>query len=352
MKTSDFDYDLPKKFISLEPLKPRDASRLMVLDKKQRKILHKRFFDLPDLLDQNCVLVFNDSAVIPARILFKIGAVKCEILLLKKIRQNIWECLVRPGRKFKKENKIKIRPRIIAEILNVFENGSRKIKFFDTKVSACGGLISSACVAFGNGVVDKIGVTPFPPYLKGTRASANDYQTIYAHYAGSAAAPTAGLHFTKRLFKQLKARGIETVFTTLHVGLGTFQPVKTERLKDHKMHSEYFTLGRAEADALNKAKQAGKKIIAVGTTSVRVLESCADSRGRLCSRTGETDIFIYPGYKWKFIDGMITNFHLPKSTLIMLVSAFAGKNFIFRAYKTAQKHNYRFYSFGDAMLII
>lgn len=355
MKTSDFDYNLPKKFISLAPARPRDASRLMVLDRKKCTILHKHFFELAEILEakfgKNTVLVFNDSRVIPARILFKINMVslrdslfiapvrlqrgvnvKCEILLLKKIKQNIWECMVKPGRKFKTGNKIKIRPKITAEILDIFENGVRKIKF--------------------SGPIAKIGTTPFPPYLSETRANATDYQTIYAKYPGSSAAPTAGLHFTKRLMARLKSCGIKMAFTTLHVGLGTFQPVKTEHLQDHKMHSEYFTLSKNEADFLNKAKKAGKKIIAVGTTSVRVLETCADATGKLRPRTASTDIFIYPGYKWRFVDGMITNFHLPKSTLIMLVSAFASRKFIMRAYENAKKHNYRFYSFGDAMLII
>ncbi len=336
MKIGDFDYVLPKSFIAQEPVRPRDSSRLMVLGRKRQTVSHKRFFELPKILEErfggDTVLVFNNSKVIPARVNFDIGGVKCEILLLKKLRSNVFECLVQPGRKFRSGAEFCVKKGVFGRVSEVLDVGTRLIKF--------------------KGNIEKTGSIPFPPYLAGTKASANDYQTIYARYAGSAAAPTAGLHFTPQLFKKLCDKGVETAFVTLHVGLGTFQPVKVERIQDHKMHSEYFTLGSREVDFLNKAKAAGKKIIAVGTTSVRVLETCADSRGKLRPQSGETDIFIYPGYEWKFVDGMITNFHLPKSTLIMLVSAFAGRNFVRSAYDEAKKQKYRFYSFGDAMLII
>ncbi|MBI5152348.1 tRNA preQ1(34) S-adenosylmethionine ribosyltransferase-isomerase QueA [Candidatus Peregrinibacteria bacterium] len=344
MKTSDFDYNLLKKFIAMAPSRPRDSSKLMVLNRKKRTISHKRFYDLPEILNMSfgasAVLVFNDSSVMPVRILFKEKGAGREIFIHKKVRPNIFECLVKPGRKFRPGTEFRVARGVRARVINVHNDGMREIRFSLPRNKKL------------ENVLKKIGSTPFPPYLSGTRANAADYQTIYAKYPGSSAAPTAGLHFTKRLMKRLKERGVGMVFTTLHVGLGTFQPVKTERIKDHKMHSEFFTLGKREADFLNRAKLAGKKIIAVGTTSVRVLETCADAAGKLRPKTAETDIFIYPSYKWKFIDGMITNFHLPKSTLIMLVSAFAGKDFVFRAYKSAQKHNYRFYSFGDAMLIM
>lgn len=329
MFTKDFDYNLPAELIANKPVSPRDRSRLMLLDRAGGSISHYHFCDLPNLLRPSDILVFNESKVIPARILFG----KYEILLLRELQFNVWEAMVKPGKAFKTGSEFSINSSLGADVLCVKDSGIRILEFH------------------GKLDLDKIGVPPFPPYIKNSPAKMADYQTIYAREKGSVAAPTAGLHFTENIFDALRGKSIGAEFLTLHVGLGTFQPVKTEKIEDHKMHSELFSLSSRVAERLNEAKARGQRIIAVGTTSVRVLESCVWN-GKLRPKTGETDIFIYPGYKFKFVDGMITNFHLPKSTLMMLVSAFAGKKFVFRAYDEAVREKYRFYSFGDAMLIL
>jgi len=347
MNLSDFDYSLPKEFIAQEPLKERDQSKLMVLNREKQTIEHHRFFELPELLDPNSVLVLNESRVIPARLKFKIGEGNAEILLVKPVQDDTWECMVKPGPKFQPKTEAQVDSECSFHVKNITPNGLRTIKF--------------RCADFRKWL-EKHGFTPTPPYIKEYKGDPERYQTIYSRTDGSVAAPTAGFHFTDRVFSGLKAKGIQTEFVTLHVGLGTFQPVKTDKIEEHRMHSEWFSLSDGTADRLNKAKSERKKIVAVGTTSVRVLETCSSSDGQLKARSGETDIFIYPGYKWKFVDQMITNFHVPKSTLLMLVSSFAqlknladmmaGRDFILKAYEVAKKEHYRFFSFGDSMLII
>ncbi len=336
MKLSDFDFDLPKSFIAQKPLKNRDESKLMVINRGNKSIKHHHFFELPELIDQNSVLVFNQSKVIPARLRFKLGNGKGEILLVKEIGKDTWECMVKPGPKFEPGTKITIDDELEIKVKDITPHGLRTIEF--------------KCEAFKK-YLNTHGLTPTPPYIKEEVTDPNIYQTVYAKTEGSVAAPTAGFHFTDKVFEGFKKKGIETEFLTLHVGLGTFQPVKTDEIEEHKMHSEWFSLEEDVAKRLNDAKKAGKKIIAVGTTSIRVLESCANEKGELIPQTGKTDIFIYPGYKWKFVDEIITNFHVPKSTLIMLVSAFAGREFILNAYEEAKKEGYRFFSFGDSMYI-
>ncbi|HAU39632.1 MAG: S-adenosylmethionine-tRNA ribosyltransferase-isomerase, S-adenosylmethionine:tRNA ribosyltransferase-isomerase [Candidatus Peregrinibacteria bacterium GW2011_GWF2_43_17] len=336
MKISEFDYNLPNSLIATEPKNPRHLSNLMVIDRKSKKITHKKFFDLPKILNKNCVLVFNDSKVIKARLFGKIPA-KIEILLTKKLDKNLWECLCKPGKKLKIGTNIRFNKDLSGKVTKINKDGSRIIKFSSKKDF--------------KKIIEKLGHTPLPPYIKGSKAKSSQYQTIYAKEDGSVAAPTAGLHFTKKVFSDLEKKGIATYFVTLHVGRGTFEPVKVDDIKDHKMHSEWFTIDNKTATALNNAKTSGKKILAVGTTTVRVLESCAKN-GKLTSTSGETNIFIYPGYKWQFVDKMLTNFHLPKSTLLMLVSSFAGKTLIQKAYKTAIMKKYRFYSFGDVTLMV
>jgi S-adenosylmethionine:tRNA ribosyltransferase-isomerase len=354
VKLSDFDYHLPKEMIAQHPLEERDQSKLMVLDRETKTIEHHRFFELPELLDPNSVLVFNESRVIPARLKFKIGNGNAELLLIKPIREGVWECMVKPGNKFQSKMDIGVDSELSLHVENVLENGLRVIRF------KCADLKE---------YLRHHGYAPTPPYIKETLEDPERYQTVYAKTEGSAAAPTAGLHFTQRVFDGLKAKGIQTEFVTLHVGLGTFQGVKTENIEEHPIHSEWFSLSDETARRLNQAKQAGKKIVAVGTTTVRVLETCSDENGRLDSRSGETNIYIYPGYRWKFVDQMVTNFHVPKSTLLMLVSSFSssldfsatlrsgrndnkgGLEFILEAYETAKKEGYRFFSFGDAMWI-
>jgi len=337
MKLSDFDYDLPKEFIAQRPLEERDQSKLMVLNRKDQSIEHHQFFELPELLDPNSILVLNESKVIPARLKFKMGNGNAEILLIKPVTDDTWECMVRPGPKFEPKTEAQIDPNCSFHVKNITPHGLRTIKF--------------KCDDF-NSYINKHGHTPTPPYIKEEVKDSKKYQTIYAKTEGSVAAPTAGFHFTDHVFDKLKAKGIQTEFITLHVGMGTFQPVKTDEITEHKMHSEWFELPKDIADRLNQAKKNGKKIVAVGTTSVRVLESCANDDELIKPQSGETDIFIYPEYKWKFVDQMITNFHVPKSTLIMLVSAFANRNLILKSYEIAKKEGYRFFSFGDSMLII
>jgi len=336
MNLTDFDYHLPKEFIAQKPLEKRDQSKLIVLDRKTGSWTHHQFLDLPEILDPNSVLVLNESRVIPARLKFKLGNGQAEILLIKPLSEDVWECMVRPGPKFDAETEIRVDEDLSLFVENITPHGLRTIEFkcddFDKYLKAHG-------------------QTPLPPYIKEQIDDPERYQTIYAKTEGSVAAPTAGFHFTDKVFKDLKEKGIQTEFITLHVGLGTFQPVKTEEIEEHKMHSEWFELDEETAKHLNQAKKEGRKIVAVGTTSVRVLESCTDENGNLKPQAGETDIFIYPGYQWKFVDELITNFHVPKSTLLMLVSSFADRELILEAYEEAKEKNYRFFSFGDAMYI-
>ncbi len=344
MDLSDFNYHLPAELIAQRPLNERDQSKLMVLNRSKKSIAHHQFFELPDILDSNSVLVFNESRVIPARLKFKIGEGNAEILLIKNIGNDCWECMVRPGSKFKPKTEEQIDSECSFHVKDITPHGLRVIKF--------------KCDDFNN-YLKEHGHTPTPPYVREEIDDPEKYQTIYSKTEGSVAAPTAGFHFTDQVFESLKAKGVQTEFATLHVGLGTFQPVKVDNITEHNMHSEWFSLSDDTTERLNQAKKDGKKIIAVGTTSVRVLESCSDSSGALKPQVGETDIFIYPGYKWKFVDQLITNFHVPKSTLLMLVSAFAnpksddmvGRDFILKAYEEAKNHHYRFFSFGDSMLI-
>lgn len=347
MELKNFDYNLPQELIAQSPAKNRDFSRLMIIDKKRKKISHDYFYNLPNILNKNFVLVFNNSKVIKARLYGKIDKKNVEILLVEK-KKDEWEILAKPGKKFKigkkidfiKRKKIKNLPKLSAEITKINEDGSRIIKF-----------------NLSNKKLQKIikyyGILPLPPYIKNYKGNEKRYQTIYAKKEGSIAAPTAGLHFTKEVLKKLKNKEIELKEITLHVGIGTFQEVRTEKIEDHKMHNETFFIDEKTRNFLNKAKKEGKKIIAVGTTSARVLETLATKKNILKKQNKKnTEIFIYPGYKFKFIDGLITNFHLPKSTLLMLVSAFAGKDLIKKAYQEAIKKKYRFFSFGDATIII
>lgn len=339
MKLSDFDYNLPKSFIAQDPADPRDFAKLLVFDTKTGMIEHRIFKDVLEYLTDADVLVVNRSKVIKARVKFEADP-KMEIFLLKKISHNVYECLIKPGRKFKKGVFLKIKNGLECEVVDVKEDGTRVVKFFtDNDVEECG-------------------EAPFPPYISASKSSLNDYQTVYAEEKGSVASPTAGLHFTESLLGKIKQKGVDVEKVLLHVGLGTFLPVKVENIKDHEMHNEFFSFPPETADSLNLAKKNGKRIIATGTTSVRVLESCFKD-GKFCPTTGETNIFIYPGYKWKAVDALITNFHLPKSTLIMLVASFLehkgvkdGTKKILQLYEVAKSNNYRFYSFGDAMMII
>ena len=350
MKTSDFYYDLPKELIAQDPLTDRSSSRLLVLDKEDGNISHKIFKDIGAYLRPGDCLVFNDTRVIPARLLGvkeDTGAA-VEILLLKRRENDIWECLVRPGKKlrvgakvvFGKKAEEKSDHPLSCEIVDVLPDGNRLVKF------TYEGIFEE--------VLDALGEMPLPPYIthKLPRENRERYQTVYAKYEGSAAAPTAGLHFTKELIKEIEDMGVKTAYVTLHVGLGTFRPVKVDDVKDHHMHTEYCRIDEKTAEIINETRKSGGRIICVGTTSVRTLESMTDENGVTKAGDMDTDIFIYPGYKFKAVDGLITNFHLPESTLLMLVSAFAGKEKIFAAYEEAVRERYRFFSFGDAMLII
>ena len=340
MKVSDFNYDLPKELIAQVPIKDRDESRLMVLDRKNKTIENKIFKDIIDYLNPGDCLVRNNTKVIPARlygIKEETGA-NIEFLLLNRIDGDIWEVMVRPGRRLMPGVKVTFGDGILkAEILEKMENGNRKVKFEYNGIF--------------NEILDKIGLMPLPPYIHEKLKEKDRYQTVYAKYEGSAAAPTAGLHFTNELLKKIQEKGVEIANVTLHVGIGTFRPVKVENVEEHNMHSEHFYIKQEDADKVNRAKKAGKRVIAVGTTSCRVLESIADENGMVEATEKDTSIFIYPGYKFKCLDALITNFHLPESTLIMLVSALAGKDFIMKAYREAVKEKYRFFSFGDAMFI-
>lgn len=341
MKVSDFKYELPEELIAQTPIQKRDESRLMVLDRDKKEVKHKIFKDIIEYLKPGDVLVRNNTKVIPARIYGKkeTGA-NVEFLLLKNIEGDIWESIVRPGNKLHIGTKVIFGDGILkAEILDILPGGTRKVKFeYD---------------GIFNEILDQIGLMPLPPYIHEELKEKDRYQTVYAKYQGSAAAPTAGLHFTDELLQKLEEKGVIIANVTLHVGIGTFRPVKEETVEAHKMHSEHFYIKEEDVDKINKAKEEGRRVIAVGTTSARVLESIADENtGKVKQIESDTKIFIYPGYKFKCIDGLITNFHLPESTLLMLVSALAGKDFIMGAYKEAVEKKYRFFSFGDAMIII
>lgn len=340
MKLSDFYYDLPKELIAQDPLSNRESSRLMLLNKETGEIEHKIFSDIIDYLNPGDCLVINDTKVIPARLIgTKIGTdAHIEVLLLKRRENDIWEVLVKPGKKARPGCKISFGDGLLTgEIIDVVEEGNRLIKFtYD-------GIFEE--------ILDRLGEMPLPPYITHKLQDKNRYQTVYAKYEGSAAAPTAGLHFTKELLEKIKEKGVTIASVTLHVGLGTFRPVKVENILEHHMHSEHFQIEESEAKKINDARKNGGRIIAVGTTSTRTLESAALEDGTIPATSGDTSIFIYPGYKFKAIDCLITNFHLPESTLVMLVSALAGRDNILNAYKVAVDERYRFFSFGDAMFI-
>ncbi len=343
-KKSTFNYDLPENLIAQNPVEPRDSSRLMILNKQDGKIVHKRFYDIVDYLNPGDCLVINDSKVLPARIFGKNieTGYTVEFLLLKQLSSGMWETLVKPGKKAKRGFKFifgdENNTHLTAEITEILPDGNRVLKFEDIK-----NFFSK---------LDEIGQMPLPPYIKEKLKDKSRYQTVYAKDLGSAAAPTAGLHFTPELLKKIKDKGINVASVTLHVGLGTFRPVKEENIQNHKMHSEFFIIPQSTAETIKNAKESGNKVICVGTTSCRTVESVYNKFGEIRAFEGSTDIFIKPGYKFGITDCLITNFHLPESTLIMLVSAFAGYENIMKAYKTAVEKKYRFFSFGDAMIII
>lgn len=341
MLKSDFYFDLPEELIAQTPLKDRSASRLLVLDKKTGEVQHKVFRNIVDMINHGDCLVINETKVLPARL---IGARKdtgsrVEILLLKRNEDDTWETIVYPGKKARPGHVIEFGNGLLeAEIVKVLDDGNRIVKF------RYEGIFEE--------LLDKLGEMPLPPYIHEKLEDKNRYQTVYAKNEGSAAAPTAGLHFTPELMEQLKNKGVNIARLTLHVGLGTFRPVKEDDIMDHKMHSEFYMIDKENADLINSTREKGGRIITVGTTSTRTLESIADENGHIEACSGWTDIFIYPGYKFKIVDNLITNFHLPESTLIMLVSALAGRENVLNAYKIAVEEKYRFFSFGDAMFII
>ena len=335
---NDFDYFLPENLIAQTPIEPRNASRLMILNPNTKKILHEKFYNLKNFLTAGDTLIFNDTRVIPARLIGKksTGA-RVEVFLLRQIDGTTWETLVKPGRKILEGTEIFFSDELSCKILSRTDFGGRIVKFIFN------GIFEE--------ILDKLGETPLPPYIHEKISDMERYQTVYNRERGSAAAPTAGLHFTAAQMDELKNLGVNLGFVTLHVGLGTFRPVQTENIENHQMHEEFYTIPASTAELIHETKLRGKKIIAVGTTSVRTLESAAIDENSVKVGSDSTKIFIYPSYKFKIVDALITNFHLPKSTLIMLVSAFAGKNFILDAYKTAVDEKYRFFSFGDAMFI-
>ena len=340
MKLEEFDYNLPEELIAQVPIAKRDESRLMVLHRDSKRIEHKTFKDIIDYLKPGDCLVRNNTKVIPARLYGKkdTGA-NVEFVLLKQIEGDIWESIVRPGNKLKPGTKVEFGDGLLkATILDIMDGGTRKVEFEYEGIF--------------NEILDKIGLMPLPPYIHESLKEKDRYQTVYAKYNGSAAAPTAGLHFTPELLKRIEEKGVKIANVTLHVGIGTFRPVKEENIEEHKMHTEHFYIKQEDVEKINETKKAGGRVIAVGTTSCRVLETIASEETGLVKATeGDTGIYIYPGYKFKCIDGLITNFHLPKSTLLMLVSALAGREFVLDAYNEAVKEKYRFFSFGDAMFI-
>ena len=340
MKTSDFYYDLPEELIAQTPVEPRDSSRMMVYNRKTKKVLHKHFYDVIDFLNEGDALIVNDSRVLPARIYgtkIPTGA-NVEFLLLKQVKDKVWETLVKPGKKARTGDSFTFGDGIMTgKVIDVIEDGNRIVEF--------------KCDSNFYETLDKIGQMPLPPYIHEKLKDKERYQTVYSHELGSAAAPTAGLHFTDELLEKIKAKGIKIGYVTLHVGLGTFRPVKVDDVTTHKMHSEHYEVPEETAKLIEETKKNGKRVIAVGTTSCRTLESVAKEHGKVVPCEGWTDIFIYPGFEFKVLDGLITNFHLPESTLIMLVSAFAGYDEVMGIYKEAVKEKYRFFSFGDSMFI-
>lgn len=336
MKTSDFFYNLPEELIAQTPIEPRDHSRLLVYDRKEDKIEHKHFYDLPSFLQKGDVLVINNTRVIPARIYGKIEGREAtfEILLLKRRDYTTWECIMKPARKARLGSIVKISDELSAKVIELGDYGARTIEFIFEGVF--------------EDILDRVGNMPLPPYIHEKLKDKERYQTVYSKIEGSAAAPTAGLHFTPELMQKIRDMGVTFVPVLLHIGLGTFRPVKAENIEEHDMHSEYYVLTKESAEIINAAKREGRRVICVGTTSVRVLETVADENGFVKEQVGNTQIFIYPGYKYKAVDGLITNFHLPESTLIMLVSAFVGREKTLDIYNEAVKERYRFFSFGDA----
>lgn len=340
MKRQDFYYELPEELIAQDPLEDRSSSRLLVLDKESGAVSHHVFKEITQYLKKGDCLVINDTKVIPARLIgSKIGTdAKIEVLLLKRKENNIWETLVKPGKKAKVGTKISFgEGLLVGEVVDIVEEGNRLIQF------SYEGIFEE--------ILDQLGQMPLPPYITHQLQDKNRYQTVYATHTGSAAAPTAGLHFTPELLAEIEEKGIDIARVTLHVGLGTFRPVKVDEITEHHMHSEFYRIDEDAAAKINKAKESGGRVICVGTTSCRTIESAADENGHLEAKSGWTEIFIYPGYKFKVLDCLITNFHLPESTLIMLVSALAGREHVLEAYEEAVKERYRFFSFGDAMFI-
>ena len=341
MDVKDFSYDLPQELIAQDPLLDRSSSRMMVLDKSFGTVNHRIFSEITEYLKPNDCLVLNNTKVIPARLYGSKEQTNAniEILLLKRREDDVWETLVKPGRKAKTGTKILFGDGLLTgEVVGMAEEGNRLIRF------SYEGIFEE--------ILDRLGQMPLPPYITHKLQDRNRYQTVYAKYEGSAAAPTAGLHFTKELLKEIEAKGVRTAYVTLHVGLGTFRPVKEENVLEHHMHSEYFQISEEAAGVINSTKAQGGRIICVGTTSCRTVESASDDSGCVRPGSGDTDIFIYPGYRFNVLDGLITNFHLPESTLVMLVSALAGRENVLKAYEEAVREQYRFFSFGDAMLIL
>ncbi len=339
MKTHDFYYDLPQELIAQTPLEQRDASRLMVLNRQTGEISHRHFHDILDYLSPSDCLVMNDSRVLPARLLgHRPTGGMAEVLLLRDLGNKCWECLVKPGRKLQPGSTVIFGDgELTATVRDVQEDGNRVVEFHYEGIFL--------------EILERLGKMPLPPYIKAELADQERYQTVYSREVGSAAAPTAGLHFTKELLEEIRAKGVKTAFVTLHVGLGTFRPVKAEEITEHHMHSELCMMSAETADILNETRKNGGRIVCVGTTSCRTMESLVGEDGTFCAASRWTDIFIYPGYRFRAMDALITNFHLPESTLVMLVSAFAGREHVLHAYEEAVKERYRFFSFGDAMFI-
>ena len=340
MKKEDFYFELPEELIAQDPLEDRSSSRLLVLDKHTGEVRHRIFRDVLDYLEEGDCLVINDTKVLPARLIgSRVGTdAKIEVLLLKRMENDTWETLVRPGKKAKVGTRISFgEGLLLGEVVDIVEEGNRLIRF------EYQGIFEE--------ILDRLGQMPLPPYITHQLKDKNRYQTVYATHTGSAAAPTAGLHFTPELLKKIEEKGVKIARVTLHVGLGTFRPVKVDNILEHHMHSEFYQIEKEAAEKINSTKEQGKRVICVGTTSCRTIESAADEHGRLRETSGFTDIFIYPGYQFKVLDSLITNFHLPESTLVMLVSALAGREHVLAAYQQAIEERYRFFSFGDAMLI-